>query len=439
MVTITGVAKGSIAEKVGICAGDVLVSLNGHAVRDVLDYRFYLAERALSVFCQREGKEVSFAIRKGEYDDIGLSFETPLMDKKKTCHNKCIFCFIDQMPKGYRETLYFKDDDSRLSFLQGNYVTLTNMTEADIDRIIEMHMSPLHVSVHTTNPDLRVKMMHNKRAGEVLAYLPKLAEAGIALRGQIVLCRGVNDGEELTRSLRDLMALVPALDSLSVVPAGLTKHREGLYPLSPFTAEECKAVIDTVTRFAEECYHRYGQYIFVASDEWYLKAGLPLPSEEKYEGYPQIENGVGMLTSFEREFVFALDGITEEERGVRRRVTVATGKAAAPMLSALTKQLCAVCPGLAVEVLTVENEFFGPEITVAGLLTGRDYLTALSGRALGDAVLISRTSLRAEGDLFLCGMAKNELEKKLNTPVLTVENDGYAFFEALLGLYSEEK
>ena len=438
MVTITETEENSYAARAGIRAGDVLVSLNGHAVRDVLDYRFYLAERTLFVSCLREGKELSFTIEQGEYEDIGLSFETPLMDKKKTCHNKCIFCFIDQMPKGYRETLYFKDDDSRLSFLQGNYVTLTNMTEEDIDRIIEMRMSPLHVSVHTTNPDLRVKMMRNKRAGEVLAYLPRLAEAGITLRGQIVLCRGFNDGEELCRSLRDLMKLVPALDSLSVVPAGLTCHREGLYPLTPFTSEECRTVVETVEAFAAECYHRHGQYVFAASDEWYLKAGLPLPDEEKYEDYPQLENGVGMLTSFEREFAFALDGITEEEKAVCRRVTVATGKAAAPLLSDLAERLCALCTGLSVEVVTVENEFFGSEITVAGLLTGEDYLSALSGRSLGEAVLISRTSLRAEGDLFLCGMAKEELEKKLSTPVLTVENDGYAYFEALLGLTEEE-
>ena len=434
MVTVTCVEKGSLAEKAGILVGDGLLSLNGHPIRDVLDYRFYLADRSLSVVCEREGASHSFHIDKGEYEDIGLDFETPLMDGKKTCHNKCIFCFIDQMPNGYRDTLYFKDDDSRLSFLQGNYVTLTNMTEEDVDRIIEMRMSPLHVSVHTTNPALRVEMMRNKRAGEVLRYLDKLAAAGITLRGQIVLCRGINDGEELTRSLRDLSRLVPTLDSLSVVPAGLTKHREGLYPLTPFTKEECLAVVQTVERFAEECYHRHGVYVFAAADEFYLKAELPLPEEEKYEGYPQIENGVGMLTSFEKDFAFALDGMTEEEKTVTRRVTVATGRAAAPLLSALAERLCRHCQGLSVRVVTVKNEFFGSEITVAGLLTGEDYLRALQGEELGDALLISRTSLRAEGDLFLCGMAKDELAQALGLPVIAVENDGYAFYEALLGI-----
>lgn len=433
MVKVTDVEKGSLAEGAGLKRNDMLATLNGHPVRDVLDYRFYLAERSLTLVCRRGDKSLSFFIEKDEYEDIGLEFETPLMDKKKTCHNKCIFCFIDQMPKGYRETLYFKDDDSRLSFLQGNYVTMTNMTEEDIDRIIEMRMSPLHVSIHTTDPALRVKMMKNKRAGEVLAYLDRLAEAGITLRGQIVLCRGVNDGAHLTRSLRDLMRLVPKLDSLSVVPAGLTKHREGLYPLTPFTPEECKAVIETVEAFAAECYHAHGTYVFSAADEWYLKADLPLPDEDKYEGYPQIENGVGMLTSFEREFAFALDGITAAERKTERTVTLATGKAAAPLLSDLAGRLCALCPRLRVRVITVENEFFGPEITVAGLLTGEDYLRTLRGRELGDALLISRTSLRAEGDLFLCGMSLADMERELGVPVLPVDNDGYALFEALLG------
>ena len=433
MVTVTRVERDSLAEQAGVKVGDVLVSLDGHPVRDVLDYRFYLAERSLSLECLRDGAPVRFSIKKGEYEDIGLDFETPLMDKKKTCHNKCIFCFIDQMPKGYRDTLYFKDDDSRLSFLQGNYVTLTNMTEEDIDRIIKMRMSPLHVSIHTTNPELRVKMMRNKRAGEVLKYLDKLAAAGITLRGQIVLCRGINDGEELLRSLRDLSSLVPALDSLSVVPAGLTKHREGLYPLTPFTVEESLAVVRTVERFAEECRHRHGMRVFAAADEWYLKAGIPLPDEEAYEGYPQIENGVGMLTSFEKEFDLAFRSMTEEEKAVTRAVTVATGRAAAPLLSALAQRLCDACKGLAVRVVTVENEFFGSEITVAGLLTGEDYARALRGLDLGDALLLSRTSLRAEGDLFLCGMAKDELSRSLGVPVLAVENDGYAFFEALLG------
>ena len=432
MVKICAVEEDSLAAKKRILAGDILLAINGHEISDVLDYRFYLTERRIALLLSREGKEYKVKIKKGEYDDIGLSFETPLMDGKHTCRNKCIFCFIDQMPKGYRDTLYFKDDDSRLSFLQGSYVTLTNMTDADIDRIIKMRLSPIRVSVHTTNPELRVKMMKNPRAGEVLSYLPRLAEAGITISAQIVLCRGVNDGEELLRSMHDLAALYPALDSVSVVPAGLTRFREGLYPLSPFTPEECLAVVRTVEDFSAKCQAAYGAYLFHASDEFYLKAELPLPSEEHYEGYLQLENGVGMLTSFENEFLDALADAPKP--AAPRRVTVATGHAAYPLLSRLAAILAEKEPSLTVSVEDVENEFFGPEITVAGLLTGEDYLKALEGKSLGDALLISRTSLRAEGDLFLCGMSKEELADKLGTPVVAVENDGALFLNALLGV-----
>ena len=431
MVRIACVEPSSVAEKKGILAGDLLISVNGYDVADVLDYRFYLTERKVTLVLSRDEKLYTVKIKKGEYDDIGLAFETPLMDKKHTCKNACIFCFIDQMPKGYRDTLYFKDDDSRLSFLQGSYVTLTNMTDGDIDRIIRMRLSPLHVSVHTTNPELRVKMMKNPRAGEVLSYLPRLAEAGIAICAQIVLCRGINDGEELLRSMHDLAALYPALDSVSVVPAGLTKFREGLFPLTPFTPEECADVVRTVESFAAACHRTYGAYLFHASDEFYLKAGLPLPSETRYEGYPQLENGVGMLTSFDTDFRFALEDAPEAV--FARTVTVATGEAAYPLLSRLGKEAEARVAGLTVHTVCVKNDFFGPEITVAGLLTGQDYLRALSGKPLGDALLISRTSLRAQGDLFLCGMAKETLAKALATHIIPVENDGGAFLAALLG------
>ena len=431
MVKICDVAVQSLAAKKGIRAGDILLSVNGNSVRDVLDYRFYITERKLALCLSREGKELHVKMKKDEYEDIGLSFETPLMDKKHTCRNKCIFCFIDQMPKGYRDTLYFKDDDSRLSFLQGSYVTLTNMSDEDIDRIIKMRLSPLHVSVHTTNPALRVAMLKNPRAGEVLSYLPRLAEAGIALCAQIVLCRGVNDGEELLRSMRDLRALYPALDSVSIVPAGLTRFREGLYPLSPFTAEECENIIQTVEDFANECKKELGAYLFHASDEFYLVAGREAPTEERYEGYPQLENGVGMLRSFSEDFRFALE--SAPRLTAPRSVTVATGEAAAPLLCALAGELMAKEPLLSVTVHAVKNEFFGPEITVAGLLTGQDYLATLKGKPLGDVLLISRTSLRAEGDLFLCGMAKDELAAALGVPVVPVENDGGAYLDALLG------
>ncbi len=435
VVKICAVEKRSIADKKKIRTGDVLLSVNGNAISDVLDYRFYLTEERVLLSLSRDGKEYTVKIKKGEYEDIGLVFETPLMDKKHTCRNKCIFCFIDQMPKGYRETLYFKDDDSRLSFLHGNYVTLTNMTDEDIDRIIKMRLSPVHISVHTTNPELRVAMMKNPRAGEVLSYLPRLAEAGITLCAQIVLCRGVNDGEELLRTMHDLAALHPALDSVSIVPAGLTKFRDGLYPLSPFTPEECLAVIRTVEDFAVKCKNALGAYLFHASDEFYLKAGVPLPEEARYEGYPQLDNGVGMLTSFETDFLYALENAPALTR--ERRVSVATGRAAYALLSSLVARVKEREPLFDAQVYLIENDFFGPEITVAGLLTGKDYLAALQGKPLGDALLISRTSLRAEGDLFLCGMSKDTLEASLSVPVVAVENDGEAFLHALLATKGE--
>ena len=432
MVKICAVAAHSLAEKKGIRTGDLLLAVNENAVRDVLDYRFYITEKKLVLRLSRAGEEYRVKMKKDEYDDIGLSFETPLMDEKHTCRNKCIFCFIDQMPKGYRDTLYFKDDDSRLSFLQGSYVTLTNMSDEDIDRIIKMRLSPLHVSVHTTNPGLRVQMMKNPRAGEVLSYLPRLAEAGITLCAQIVLCRGVNDGEELCRSLRDLKALYPALDSVSVVPAGLTCYREGLYPLTPFTKEECAEVVQTVENFAQACKRELGAYLFHASDEFYLGAGLALPDEDRYEGYPQLENGVGMLRSFTEDFHLALAGAPRLT--APRTVTVATGEAASAQLTSLAAELMEREPLLSVTVHTVKNAFFGERITVAGLLTGQDYLAALKDKPLGDALLISRTSLRAEGDLFLCGMAKDDLQTALGVPVIPVENDGGAYLDALLGI-----
>ena len=435
MVEITKVDADSLAEKAGILDGDLLVSLNGNAIKDVLDYRFYLACRHLSVEVLRKGEGHTFLIRKREYDDIGLSFETPLMDKKHTCKNGCIFCFIDQMPKGLRETLYFKDDDARLSFLHGNYITLTNLTDEDVNRIIKMRFSPINVSVHTTNPQLRVSMMRNKRAGEVLGYLGRLASAGLTLRAQIVLCRGINDGEELQRTMRDLTAYMPALDSVSVVPAGLTRYREGLYPLEAYSAKECVEIIRQVEGFAAECLEKYGTRLFFAADELYVKAGLPIPKEEAYEEYPQIENGVGLLRSLKEELASALNLLDEEEIAALppRRVSMATGLAAAKMLSALAEEAMALIPQLQIAVYPIVNEFFGEHITVAGLLTGKDMAAQLKDKPLGEALLIPRASLRSEGDLFLCGMSHEALGEALGVSVLPVENDGFALLDAWLG------
>ncbi len=434
MVEIKGVLPHSRADRCGIRAGDILLSINGYPINDVLDYRFRLAEDSVVLQLHRGPELIDVKIKKSTYDDIGLEFGTPLMDKKHRCENQCIFCFIDQNPKGMRETIYFKDDDSRLSFLHGNYITLTNLHDADIDRILEMHISPVNVSVHTTNPELRVMMMKNKRSGEVLSYLRRLADAGTKLRGQIVLCKGINDGAELDRSMRDLAEYYPALDSVSVVPAGLTAHREGLYPLEPFTAEECAAVIAQISAFGDACEKRFGERIFYASDEFYVKSGITRPCDEYYGEYAQIENGVGMLTSFETEFRSMLGTLSPEEKGVLRNVSVATGEAAADFMKGLIAELTAVCPNVKCTVYPVKNHFFGGQVTVTGLLTGRDLAEQLAGQELGETLFLSRTTLRSEGDLFLCGMTPAELSERLGVPLCFTENDGGEFLLKLLGL-----
>ncbi|MBQ7377910.1 MAG: DUF512 domain-containing protein [Clostridia bacterium] len=433
LVTVTDVLQDSIAANAGILRGDVLISINGNEICDVLDYRFYLTEANVTLTLSRGGAAYSVTLEKDPYDDVGLCFETPLMDEKHTCRNGCIFCFIDQLPKGLRDTLYFKDDDSRLSFLHGNYITLTNLTDADVDRMVKMRFSPVNISVHTTNPELRVRMMKNKRAGAVLSYLRRLADAGITLRCQIVLCRGVNDGDELSRTLSDLAEYYPALDSVSIVPAGLTAHRDGLYPLSPYSPAECAAIVRQIESFANAHFEKTGSRLFFAADELYIKAGLPLPAEEAYEGYPQIENGVGMLRSMSEEFDAALKTRRRPLfRRIRRTVSVATGVAAAPYLSRYAKAAEEKYKGLKVNVFCIENNFFGKEITVAGLLTGQDIAEQLKGQPLGDLLLIPRTALRSEGDLFLCGMSKDELSQRLGVRVLPVDCDGGELLDLIL-------
>lgn len=430
MVEVTGVLPRSKAEKAGVLVGDILLEINAHPIRDVLDYRFRLAEESVTLKLHRGPDIVEVKIKKDTYDDIGLEFGTPLMDKKHRCENGCIFCFIDQNPKGMRETIYFKDDDSRLAFLHGNYITLTNLHDEDIDRIIEMHISPVNVSVHTTNPTLRVSMMKNKRSGEVLSYLDKLADTGITLRGQIVLCRGINDGAELDRSMRDLSKYYPKMDSVSIVPAGLTAHREGLYHLEPFSAEECADVIHQIEEFNKTL----PETMFFASDEFYVKSGTPLPASEHYGEFTQIENGVGLLSSFGSEFDFMLSNIEDDEFVGPRTVSVATGEASYEFIKALVAKIESRFDGFTCHVYKIKNNFFGGEVTVTGLLTGRDIADQLAGEELGETLYLSRTTLRAEGDLFLCGMSTDELSEKLGIPIDFSENDGAEFVLKLLGL-----
>ncbi len=433
MVKITGVQDRSRAEKAGIRTDDVLLSINGQAIDDVLDYRYYLAEETVLLSLSRNGSLYEAEIHKETYDDIGLDFETPLMDKKMTCKNKCIFCFIDQLPRGLRETLYFKDDDSRLSFLHGNYITLTNLFDKDIDRIIKMRFSPINISVHTTNPELRVRMMKNPRAGEVLSYIERIANAGLSIHAQIVLCKGWNDGEELMRTMRDLSRYHEAIDSVSVVPAGLTRFRDGLVPLVPYTSEEAAAVIRQVNAYGDEMKRTYGSRIFTCADELYLHAGLKLPDADYYEEYPQIENGVGMVTSMEDELLRAIEDIRGNAAftTVKRTVSVATGTAAYPFFSAVAEKIHEAFPNITLRVYEIVNHFFGESVTVAGLLTGKDYREQLKGKSLGEELLISEACLRNEEERFLCGMTLSELSSDLKVKITPAASDGYAFLETI--------
>lgn len=432
---ITGVLPGSKAAKKRIAAGDTLLSVNGHTVTDVLDYRFYLNDTRLEVAIRTaKGKEKTVKIKKDEDEDIGLQFDTYLMDKQRCCKNKCIFCFIDQLPKGLRESLYFKDDDSRLSFLFGNYITMTNLEESEIDRIIQMHISPVNVSVHTMNPDLRVKMMKNPNAASSLRYLKKMADAGITLNTQLVLCPGINDGDELLFSLTELAKLAPAVQSVAAVPIGLTCHREGLYPLRGYTAEEAGKVIDMIETFnAEEAQKGSGVRAY-AADEFFIKAGRRMPDEAYYADYPQLENGVGMWTLLRTEFMNALaneEPIAFEEP---RRISCVTGEAAYPLIKELADAANAKCKGLQVQVFRAENRLFGQTVTVAGLLCGADMAAALQGQDLGEKLLIPAVTLRREEDMFLDDMTIDELSHILHTPVVPVINDGAVLLDEMLGL-----
>ncbi len=424
MVTIKEVERSSLAQKHGIQAGDILISINDHEIRDVLDYQFRLCEKKVTLKLHRGPELLDVTIKKSEYGDIGLIFETYLMDCKQSCRNKCVFCFIDQLPRGMRDTLYFKDDDSRLSFLMGNYITLTNLAEQDVERIIEMKTSPINISVHATNPELRVKMMNNKRAGEVLDYMRRFSEAGIKLNCQIVLCKGLNDGAELDRTMRDLTALTPNLLGVSIVPAGLTDHRDGLYPLTAHSPEETAAVIDQVDRYAEECLKKYGSRLFFCSDEMYLRCGRALPSEEYYEGYPQLENGVGMIRSLQTEFEDELAFLDDYDLEKPRHVSIATGYAAYDFISSLASELMSRIPTLHVTVYRIRNDFFGHNITVAGLITGNDLIAQLDAKPLGDRLLIPSVMLRAEGDMFLDSITTDEVSEKLGVKLIPTDSNG---------------
>ncbi|MGN1134395.1 MAG: DUF512 domain-containing protein [Oscillospiraceae bacterium] len=429
-VTVTGIVKHSPAYHCHIKPGDILLSLNGHEIHDVLDYMFYSADDKIELKLQREDTEYTKSIEKSEYDDLGMEFESFLMDKKQSCSNKCIFCFIDQMPPDMRETLYFKDDDARLSFLQGNYVTLTNLNDDDIKRIIDMRLN-INVSVHTTNPELRCKMMNNRFAGEKLKYLKMIADSGLMLNCQIVCCPDINDGDELKRTLNDLEALMPNVQSVAVVPVGLTKFREGLFPLHCFDKKGAADVIDIIEAKQKQCYEKYGTRMVFPADEFYLLAEREIPPTDFYEDYPQYENGVGLLRSLEDEFNQALD---EYNDCGERTVTIATGAAVYEFQKMLAQKAMDKFPKLKVNVVKIINHFFGETITVTGLITAGDLIDHLKDRDLGDELIIGKVMLKTDEPVFLDDLSVSDVEKALDIHIRPSDNNGYELLECMLGI-----
>ena len=387
-------------------------------------------EEILVLIRKVNGEEWELEIEKEYEDDLGIEFENGLMDDYRSCRNKCIFCFIDQLPKGMRSTLYFKDDDSRLSFLQGNYLTLTNMSEHDIDRIIQYKLSPINISFQTMNPELRCKMLHNRFAGEIFDKVKRLKDAGIIMNGQIVLCRGVNDGAELERSIRELTAYMPQLESVSVVPVGLTRYRDGLYPLEPFTKEDACEVLDLIHGWQEKLYKEWGSHFIHAGDEWYILAERPIPEEKTYDGYLQLENGVGMVRLLEEEVVQTLAGMTGDDRKIHR--TIATGELAAPFLRKHVESVRKKYPNVDIQVLAIKNEFFGGKITVAGLITGTDLISQLKGKDLGDRLLLTNHMLKSGEPVFLDDVTVDDVQNALQIKVSIVESSGADFVSSLI-------
>ena len=440
--TICKVQPCSIAEELELEPGDVLLSVNGHEIEDVFDYKYFTNEEYLTVLVRKgTGEEWELEIEKEYEDDLGIEFENGLMDEYKSCRNKCIFCFIDQMPKGMRDTLYFKDDYYRLSFLQGNYVTLTNMGERDLERIVAYRLGPINISVQATDPALRCKILNNRFAGEALKKMDVLHKAGIPMNGQIVLCKGVNDGEQLKKSITDLMGYMPVMESVSIVPVGLSKYREGLYPLEPFTKEDAKEVLGLVHQFQKTCFETCGLHFVHASDEWYLLAGQELPGEEIYDGYPQLENGVGMLRLLREEFAAALGEAVAESSGPggfgglarAEKITIATGVLAAPTLQELADAFQREFPQKEIQVISITNQFFGEQITVSGLLTGQDLAGQLKNRDLGSRLLLPCSLLRSGEEVFLDDITLSQLKNALQVEIDIVKSSGQDLVSCLIG------
>ena len=430
---IKEVLSGSIAEELGLEPGDRLLAINDEEIEDVFDYHYYVNDEELVLLVEKaDGEQWELEIEKDLEEDLGIVFEQGLMDEYRSCRNKCIFCFIDQMPQGMRDTLYFKDDDSRLSFLQGNYITLTNMSDHDIDRIIRYHLEPINISFHTTNPELRCRMLHNRFAGDALKKIDRLYEAGIQMNGQIVLCKGFNDGEELERSIRDMSTYLPYLQSVSVVPVGLTKYRDGLEPLEPFTKEDALQVLEMIHRWQKKLYEEHGLHFIHAGDEWYILAGMEVPEEERYDGYLQLENGVGMLRLLENEFEETYAHLEGDDK--ERELSMATGILSYPYICKLAERLQEKYTRTKIHVYAIRNDFFGERITVSGLITGQDLIGQLKDKELGSRLLLPCNMFRSGEEVFLDDITLKQVEETLQVKADIVKSSGQDFVNSVIGI-----
>lgn len=430
---ISKVYKDSIADELGIEVGDLLISINGEPIHDIIEYRFLLSDEYLEVEIQKQNREVYiYEIEKDYDDDLGIEFTNPIIDKAKSCRNKCVFCFIDQLPKGMRETLYFKDDDSRLSFLQGNFVTLTNMSEEDINNIIKYRISPINISVHTTNPELRKTMIKNKFAGKLYSIMERLAEAKIQMNCQIVLCPGYNDKEELERTVSDLTKLYPYVNSAAAVPVGITKHREHLPNLEIFNEKTAGETIDQVDKLQKKYLKELGTRFIFLSDEFYIMANRKLLDYDEYEGFIQFENGVGMISKLERQIKDYLENLSEEHKSKVKKVSIATGHSAYEFMCEMAKCVMEKCPNVHIDVYKIINNFFGDTITVSGLVTATDIIDQLKGKDLGETLYIPRSMLKADEEIFLDNITLENLSNIMGIEVVPCLNEGKDFIDKIL-------
>lgn len=428
--TIKYVEPDSIAFEAGIEPGDKLITVNGHDFHDILEYRYLTAEYEVTLEVLKKNGTTEMITVENDYEDLGIEFEEGLIDEAQSCNNKCIFCFIDQLPKGMRETVYFKDDDTRLSFLQGNYVTLTNMSDEEIDRLIKMRVSPINISVHATEPKLREMMLNNRFAGKCYDIMKKFAENDIYMNCQIVLCPGINDGEHLKRSLTDLGNLFPYVNSISVVPVGLTRYRDGLCKIEPFTAKTSRETIEFVEKIQQEFLEKYGSRLVYLADEFYINAKMEMPLAEEYEGFPQIENGVGLIASMQEEFDSGLKLVEDKKRS--RHISIATGEISYDFIKTLSERIENKCSGVKIDVYAIKNNFFGGGVNVSGLVCGCDIIEQLKGKITTDELMIPHSMLRDDDNIFLDDTTVEDVEKELSVKITPIINDGYEFIEKIL-------